>query len=99
MAPEGSGGVVNRPITASSYADASRRPRRTPGGVARLAARLGIEPRTVRQLARQLELDLHWLDVASRSDVVTGQPADWDGCIVLGLDPITGEASPVGDVT
>jgi hypothetical protein len=64
---------------------------RAPSAVHRLAARLQVEPRTVRQLARNLDVSLYWLDVASGPDVVHGNPASWDSCIAYGIDPVTGE--------
>lgn len=77
-------------ITDATY---QRPPRRTrpSRAVQRLSERLHVEPRTVRQLARDLDVSLYWLDVATGPDVIAGQPASWDACLVLGLDPRTGE--------
>ena len=74
-------------ITTDTY---HRAPRPT-SAVRRLSERLHVEPRTVRQLARRLDLDLQWLDIVTGPDVVRGTPASWEACIALGIDPITGE--------
>jgi hypothetical protein len=87
--PDG-GDAVNR-VTDADYRRKPR-PRRPTPAVAALARRLSVEPRTVRALARQLDVDLYWLDVASAPDVISGHPSTWDGCIVLGIHPVTGEA-------
>ena len=59
--------------------------------VRQLAKRLHVDPRTVPALARQLDLDLYWLDVCTSPEVTTGRPASWAACLALGIDPLTGE--------
>lgn len=57
-----------------------------------LADRLHVDPRAVRELAKRLEVDLKWLDVATGPDVANGTPASYEACLVMGLDPVTGVA-------
>lgn len=78
-------------ITSSTYLDTSRRATSRSGPVDRLAARLQVEPRTVHELAKRLDVALRLLDIASGPDVLAGTPASYEAMVVCGLDPLTGE--------
>jgi hypothetical protein len=75
-------------ISDATYQRGRRRRQESPEGA--VAARLGVDPRTVRELAKRLERDLRWLDIATGPDVVNGTPASYEACLAMGLDPISG---------
>lgn len=60
-----------------------------------LADRLRVEPRTIPELARRLDVSLSWLEIATGPDVLAGTPASWEACVICGIDPVTGARQKV----